>query len=139
MSFISRRPAIASNGDIQHLQNMAIITFAFNPFELLFQSDTQYSYHNFSKHSEEFANFVFFNRLYNTENENPHNFDVIWGVMSDNNPFKITMDYKNQTLTKTDAITLLQKTNSMRQLYIANQDICDMLKIQEITKGGLLQ
>jgi len=139
MSFISRKPSITSTGELQHFQDMAIITFSFNPFDLIFQTDAHYSFHNFSKHSEDFANFVFFNRLYNTENENPHNFDIIWGVMSDNNPFKIIMDYKSNLLTKTDAITLLQKSNSMRQLYIANQDICNMLRIKEITRGGLLQ
>lgn len=134
VSFISRAPILTSDGNIQLRKEWAIITFEFNPFNLLFAHKTQYNFCNFPKHNDEFANFVFRNRLYNTRKEFPHLFDIIWGVMSDNKPFEIIQKYNNKTISYETAINQFKKTNSMRQLYIGNQDICNMLKIQEITK-----
>lgn len=134
VSFISRAPILAPDGSIQPRKNWAIITFQFNPFNLLFLYETQYNFCNFAKHNDEFANFVLKNRLYNTEEENPHPYDIIWGVMSDNNPIQIIEEYQKSIINYEIAIEKLKKTNSMRQLYIRNQNICDMLKIQEIRK-----
>lgn len=135
-SFISRIPLITPNGIKQARDNWAIVVFTFNPFTLLFSSNTMYSYRNFPKHNDDFANFVFYNRINNAYNENPHNYDLIWGVMSDNNPSKIIFNYREHLIDRDTAITLLKKSNSMRQLYISNQNICNTLKIQEIKKGG---
>ena len=134
VSFISRSPILTSDGSICHRKDWAIITFALNPFNLLFTSDTQYNFHNFSQHNDEFANFVFENRMHNTRKENHHHYDVIWGVMSDNKPFEIIEKYKKKIISYENAINEFKKTNSMRQLYIGNQNICDMLKIQGIKK-----
>lgn len=54
--------------------------------------------------------------------------------MSDNNPLEIIEKYKKESITYNYAIEQLKKTNSMRQLYIGNQNICNMLKIQNIIK-----
>lgn len=133
-SFISRIPIITQEGVKLARKSWAIVIFDFNPFNLLYSTNTTYSYRNFPKHNDEFANFVFENRMSNIYNENPHNFDLIWGVMSDNNPSKIISNYREHLINKETAISLLKKSNSMRQLYINNQDICNTLKIQEIIK-----
>lgn len=138
VSFISRAPIITLHGDMLSRKNWAIVTFEFNPFNLLFLQKSPYSFHNFSKHNNEFANFVFRNRMYNTRKENPHSYDIIWGVMSDNNPLEIIGKYKKELINYDNAIEQLKKTNSMRQLYIGNQDICNMLKIHNITKEDRL-
>lgn len=135
ISYISRLPLITLDGNIQKRKEWTVVEFYFNPFELLFGGG-QYSYRNFPKHNDEFANFVFRNRMSNTDNENPHNYDVIWGVMTDNNPVQIIADCKDNVISKETALERLQKTNSMRQLYIGNQKICDMLNIKAIIKEG---
>lgn len=134
VSFISRSPVLTLDGNIQPRKEWAIITFEFNPFDLLFLRKTQYNFCNFAKHNDEFVSFVFKNRLYSADEDKLHPYDIIWGVMSDNNPFQIIEEYQKNLIDYENAINKLKKTNSMRQLYIGNQDICDMLKIQEITK-----
>lgn len=136
VSFISKTPILTSNGNVELPKDWAIITFEFNPFDLLFTSETGYNFYNFSRHNDEFADFVLKNRMYNTRKENPHHYDLIWGVMSDNNPFEIIEKYKNEIINRETAMNQFKKTNSMRQMYIGNQDICDILKIQEIKKEG---
>lgn len=133
-SFISRVPIITQDGIRLTRQNWAVVVFMFNPITLLYSSDTIYSYRNFPNHNDEFANFVLSNRMNNAYNENPHNYDLIWGVMSDNNPSKIISDYKEHLINRETAISQLKKSNSMRQLYISNQNICNSLKVQEIIK-----
>lgn len=133
-SYISRSPIITLDGNIQLRENWAVITFQFNPFTLLFSDNTKYKYFNFSKHNDEFAEFVFRNRMYNTYKEKPHPYDIIWGVMSDNNPFELIQKYRMGTLNYKCVIDELKKSNSMRQLFIGVQSICNMLKLQEITK-----
>ena len=134
VSFISKTPILTSNGNIELPKDWAIITFEFNPFNLLFNSDARYNFCNFSRHNDEFADFVLKNRMYNTRKENHHHYDVIWGVMSDNKPFEIIEKYKKKIISYENAINEFKKTTSMRQLYIGNQNICDMLKIQGINK-----
>lgn len=52
--------------------------------------------------------------------------------MSDSNPEQVVWDYKNQKISYEKVIQLLQKSNSMKQLFISNQEICDMLVINNI-------
>lgn len=100
--------------------------------EELFLKENNYKFRNFSKHNDEFAKFSFNNRLYNVYNEQPHGYDIIWGVMSDSLPVNILLDYKNKIISYEDAISKLQKSNSMKQLYIGCQEICDKLTIAKI-------
>ncbi len=132
INYISRVPSTMYSGGIQEREDWAIIEFAFNPYELLFSKENIYSYRNFPKHNKAFAEFVFRNRMNNREKENPHKFDLIWGVMSDSNPEQVVWDYKNQKISYEKVIQLLQKSNSMKQLFISNQEICDMLVINNI-------
>lgn len=135
-SYISRAPVITPEGNIETRDTWAIIEFYFNPFILLFSPNSQYRYCNFPKHDDEFANFVLKNRLCSTTDSSLHSYDIIWGVMSDNNPFQITEEYRKQLIDYETAISKLQKPNSMRQLYIGNQNICNLLKINKISSLG---
>ena len=87
---------------------------------------------NFPKHNEEFAKFVFENRLNNVYNEKPHGYDIIWGVMSDSIPPEVLLAYQNNEITYAEAICKLQKPQSMKQLFIGNQEICNMLKVSNL-------
>ena len=73
----------------------------------------------------------------NAFRENHHGYDIIWGVMSDNLPDQIVYDYTEGLITYDEAIVKLQKPNSMKQLYISTQEICDMLKITDVTQNVL--
>ena len=117
----------------------AVIEFELNPFKLLFDegNEGKYKYKNFPKHDEEFAKFAFYNRVSNVFRENHHGYDIIWGVMSDNLPDQIVYDYTEGLITYDEAMVKLQKPNSMKQLYISTQEICDMLKITDVTQNVL--
>lgn len=135
-NYISKVPVTDEDGNMVNRTEWAIIEFEINPFEILFLSNEEYTYRNFSKHDEQFAKFSFDNRLNNVYNENPHGYDIIWGVMSDSLPIKLLIDYKNGIISYEEVILQLQKPNSMKQLYIGKQEICDRLVITNIEKGG---
>lgn len=132
--YMGRLPDINENGEIVKRTKWCVIEFELNPCNLLFESERKYTYHNFPKHDEEFAKFVFENRLYNVYNEKPHGYDIIWGVMSDSIPPEVILAYQNGEITYEEAIHKLQKPQSMKQLYIGNQEICDMLKISDLVE-----
>lgn len=133
-TYISRVPVMDENGTPVQRTEWAIIEFELNPFELLFMQEKSYTYKGFPKHNDEFAKFSFENRLNNVYNENPHGYDIIWGVMSDSFPVQLILDYKNGKITYQEALLQMQKPNSMKQLYIGNQEICDMMKITTISE-----
>lgn len=132
-SYISKLPITDADGKIRERTEWAVMEFEINPFEILFMGDNDYKYINFNKHNEEFAKFSFDNRLNNVYNEKPHGYDIIWGVMSDSLPIKLLLDYKNGVISYEDAISQLQKPNSMKQLYIGKQEICDRLTVTDIS------
>lgn len=121
-----------SNGTLTYQKEWGILEFEFNPFDVIFNGNNNYKYKNFPSHNEEFARFSLANRLYNVYNEKPHGYDIIWGVMSDNIPAKIVADVRSSTISFEDAIAKMQKPSSMKQLYIGNQEICDMLTISNV-------
>ncbi|MBQ6787453.1 MAG: DUF3990 domain-containing protein [Lachnospiraceae bacterium] len=132
-NYISRVPLIDKNGIPTERTEWAVIDFQFNPFDILFTpSSNGYKYKNFPKHNEEFATFTLQNRLFNVYNETPHGYDIIWGVMSDSFPDQVILDYKDNKISYEEAVQKLQKPNSMKQLYIANQNICNQLIIHDI-------
>lgn len=134
--YAARLPVILPDGSISEREEWAVMTFEFNPLSVLFpdngEAGGRYSYEYFPRHDERFAKFVFQNRVFNVYNEHPHGIDIIWGVMSDSFPDKVIIDYKNKEITYEEAINLLQKPNSMKQLFIGNQEVCDMLSIKEV-------
>ena len=136
-NYISRVPVITADGKVEKRKEWSVVEFNLNPFELLFAEGipSRYKYLNFPKHNEVFARFAFDNRLNNVDNEKPHGIDIIWGVMSDNFPDQIVYQYKDGELSYEEAIGKLQKPNSMKQLYIGNQEICDMLEVTNVFEG----
>lgn len=133
-SYISKLPITDIDGNIMKRTEWAVIEFDFNPFEILFLGNGGYKFKIFPKHNEEFAKFSFDNRLNNVYNEKPHGYDIIWGVMSDSFPVKLLLDYKNGITTYEETISLLQKPNSMKQLFVGKQEICDKLIITSISE-----
>lgn len=130
--YMERLPEITKDGIIKKREEWCVIEFEFNPFELLFNDKNNYKYKNFNSYNDEFAEFVFENRVNNVYNEKPHGYDVIWGVMSDSLPTQIIIDYKNNDISKSEAINRLKKGTSLKQLYIGNQNICNTLLITNI-------
>lgn len=132
--YMDRLPELDISGKLVERKEWCVIEFEFNLFKLLFETENQYKYCNFPVHDEKFAKFVFENRLKNVYNENPHGYDIIWGVMSDSIPPEIIMSYLNNEITYENAIKALQKPQSMKQLYIGNQAICNMLHISNLVE-----
>lgn len=132
-NYISRVPVLDDTAtSFMERKEWCVVEFEFNPFKLLFESENSYTYHNFAKHDDDFAKFVFENRLYNVYNEHPHGYDIIWGVMSDSVPPEVLLSYLNKQITYDEAIEKLQKPQSMKQLFIGTQSICDMLRISNV-------
>lgn len=57
-----------------------------------------------------------------------HNFDIIYGVMSDSVPTKLLIDYQMGVITKEMVLDGIKKPNSMKQLSLHNQELCDIIK-----------
>lgn len=148
-SYMSRVPVFSPDYKPMTRTEWAVIEFQFNPYCLLFGNPDKtdereitvlngldYTYRNFAKHDDAFAEFVFYNRLNNVHNENPHGIEIIWGVMSDSLPDEVIYDFSNGNLTYTEAIEKLRKPNSMKQLYIGSQRICNMLRISKVFQSS---
>ena len=131
-SYIKRVHLIGNLNEATNLK--CVVQYEFDPLEVLFGQKNSFKWCHFPKHNHEFAKFVLMNRLRNTFNENPHHYDLIWGVMSDNFPDRIINDLKNGFITEDEALRRIQKPNSMKQLYLGSQDLCDMLKLVTVTK-----
>lgn len=83
------------------------------------------AYPNFD---ENFAEFILINRL--EPLKKIHNYDLIYGVMSDSNPLELIPLYKNGIISKDEFIQeIVNKRNSSKQLSIHNQGICDKINV----------
>lgn len=132
-SYISRIPVAISDGGGSERKEWAVIEFTFNPCEYLLEEENfNTPILNFPKHNKAFAEFVLDNRMYNVYNEKPHGYDIIWGVMSDSLPVEIIASFKRGLLSRNEAIEKLQKTNSMKQLYLGTQNLCSRLRVNRI-------
>ena len=106
-----------------------VLGFEFNPLEW-FQND-EYNTKIFGKYDDEFAIFVFENRTLNVAGSKQHNYDVIFGVMSDSVPTLEIQKYKMGMVTKEEVIESFKVSTSMKQLSLHNQDICDIIRLKE--------
>lgn len=106
-----------------------VIEFSFVP--LAWFEEATYNYKILNAYDDEFAEFVFNNRVNNMSEENQHEFDLIFGVMSDSLPTILIQKYKNKELTKENVIEGLKKSTAVKQLSIHNQGICDIIKISK--------
>lgn len=108
-------------------ETMVVMEFSFCPLEWF--SANQYSAAIFDKFDDRFANFVFTNRLESETKKQQHDYDVIYGVMSDSVPTKLLLDYRSGEIKKEEVLTGLKKSTSMKQLSIHNQALCDSIKL----------
>jgi hypothetical protein len=106
-----------------------ILGFEFNPLNW-FEGD-EYNTKIFDKYDDEFALFVFENRTENIAGSKQHNYDIIFGVMSDSVPTREILKYRMGEISKEDVINSLKISTSMKQLSLHNQDICDIIKLKE--------
>ncbi|MBE6891898.1 MAG: DUF3990 domain-containing protein [Ruminococcaceae bacterium] len=124
-SYISRlyRNKLSFNFD----ETPVVMEFSFVPID--YCSNQTFKFHAFLDFDETFANFVFTNRLNCKTKLQQHDYDLIYGVMSDSAPTRLLLDYRAGELTKEEVILALQKSNSMKQLSIHNQIICSSLEL----------
>lgn len=105
-----------------------VIEFDFVPLNWF--EEEEYKSKILNSYDNEFAEFVFNNRMNNEKIQ--HDYDLIFGVMSDSLPIILIQRYKNGELKKDDVIEGLKKQTSAKQLSIHNQNICDIIKVNEI-------
>ena len=106
-----------------------IMGFEFTPLEW-FESETRKT-KIFEKYDDDFAIFVFENRTQNLAGTKQHDYDVIYGVMSDSVPTQAILEYKMGTKTKEEVLECLKKPTSMKQISLHNQNLCDIIKLKE--------
>lgn len=119
-----------SDNDIDR-KTPIILEFDINLDTILSSYDLNFK--SFNKYDRDFAEFILNNRLKAKDFSNKnyysidyyHNYDLIFGVMSDSNPINIIQNYQNNNLTYNDAVTELLKATSKKQLSFHNQNLCD--------------
>lgn len=108
------------NGD-----NPVIMEYKFLPLNWFENPD--FSTKVFPKFDDDFAEFVFSNRLNCNTEKQQHEYDVIYGVMSDSVPTKLLLGYRAGDIEKADVLEGLKKGNSMKQLSLHKQELCDSI------------
>ena len=103
-----------------------VIEFEICPWGL-YELNT-YNFKILNAYDDDFANFVFHNRVNNINGECHHNFDIIFGVMSDSVPTILIQKYKNKEKTKQEVIEELKKSTRNKQLSLHTQEVCDIIK-----------
>lgn len=113
-------PAIEEN---KESKIAVIVEFEFCPLNWV----DDFKYKTLNGYDDEFAEFVFFNRLENVDGSKQHSYDFIFGVMSDSNPIIDVARYKREEIGKEEVIQSFKKSTSAKQLSIHNQGICDTI------------
>lgn len=108
--------------------DIVILEFNFTPY--IYFSGQDYTSKIFESYDDEFADFVFENRTKNDDGAAQHEYDIIYGVMSDSLPTKLISEYQIGRVTKGDVLVSLKKATSMKQLSLHNQCICDILCLE---------
>lgn len=103
---------------------IVIIEFEITPLEWY---ESGYNLTVFEAYDDNFAKFVFNNRLKNYNGEFQHSYDIIYGVMSDSYPTKLFIDLEMGKITKEEVLCGLKKSTKMKQLSLHNQDLCDII------------
>lgn len=104
-----------------------IMEYTFCPYDW-FCSGT-YNCKILAQFNDEFAEFVFYNRTANVDGTNQHEYDIIYGVMSDSVPTNQILEYSAGTRSKEDVLSALKKSNSMKQLSLHSQALCDIIQL----------
>ncbi|AQQ55395.1 hypothetical protein B0X71_19700 (plasmid) [Planococcus lenghuensis] len=102
-----------------------VMEFEFAPFPYWQKGEVKV----LDKNDVEFATFVTDNRIRAREGL-LHDYPLIYGIMSDNNPAELVSKFRDGELVKKEVIQgILEKTIRTRQLSIHTQDICDTLNL----------
>ena len=116
-----------------------ILEYNFHPISWFL--DEKYNCAVFASFDDEFAKFVFNNRLNYQNGILRHNYDAIYGVMSDSTPTVLMYNYRAGDIDFNSVIAALKKGNSMKQLSLHNQELCDSIILTRayeydvVTKG----
>ena len=103
-----------------------VIEFSFSPIQ--WYSENKYNFKFLNKYDDEFAEFVFHNRLKNINGNHQHNHDIIFGVMSDSLPVLLIQKYKAGEISREEVIQGLIKPTSNKQLSLHSQKLCGIIK-----------
>lgn len=109
------------------LQRGLPVIIEFEMIPLTWYEDEKVNTRVFESLDDEFAEFVFKNRTENNCGEKQHPYDVIYGVMSDSYPTKLLIDYELGIIDKEDVLNGIKKNNSMKQLSLHSQILCDTI------------
>ena len=109
--------------------NPVILEYQLSPLEWFINSEYQCAV--FPNFDDAFANFVFQNRFHSDSGVQYHNYDVIYGVMSDSNPTALLLNYRIGEINKNEVLQGFKKSTSMKQLSLHNQELCDMITLTE--------
>jgi hypothetical protein len=104
-----------------------ILEFSFCPFQ--FFESIQYSTRILGSYDDEFATFVFKNRTQNIAGTQQHEYDLMFGVMSDALPLLLISEYSKGFKSEKEVLESLKKQTSMKQLSLHNQSICDTMHL----------
>ena len=108
-------------------ETLVIMEYEFSPIDWFLSE--KYRSKVFAKFDDEFAEFVFMNRLECKTQKQQHEYDVIYGVMSDSVPTRLLLDFRAGEISKDVVLEGLKKNNSMKQICIHNQELCDTIKL----------
>ena len=111
--------------DIYGEEPLAVMEFCFCPMDWI--ESGQYKMRYFEHYDSEFAEFVFMNRTMAQSHQQQHEFDFIYGVMSDSVPTQLLIQYRAGDIDKAAVLDGLQRSNSMKQLSIHNQNLCNLI------------
>lgn len=84
----------------------------------------------FPAFDDNFAEFVFANRINSGTEKQQHPYDVVYGVMSDSAPTKLLTEYRAGVCSYDDVIRGLKKSNRMKQISLHNQKLCDTIQLR---------
>ena len=125
-SYISR--LFSKQGPVL-LDPPVIMEYEMNPLEW-FQSD-RFKCAVFPAFDDDFAEFVFLNRRNCDAGIQIHDYDVIYGVMSDSAPTKLLLEYRAGEISSEVVIEGLKKSNRMKQISLHSQALCDIIKLKK--------
>lgn len=122
-SYITR--LFSWQNETQNEDKPVIMEYKFSPLNWFENPD--FSTKIFSAFDDDFAEFVFLNRLNCNTEKQQHEYDVIYGVMSDSVPTKLLLSYRAGDIEKDSVLDGLKKGNSMKQLSLHKQELCNSI------------
>ena len=107
-----------------------VMEFEFHPFPYYERGELKI----LDVNDKEFATFISENRIRAKEGL-IHDFPIVYGIMSDNNPAKLVSMFRDGELDKQQVIQgIMDRTIRTRQLSIHTQEFCDTLILRKAYK-----